>query len=254
MIYGPDDITPIEQVEHNGAPLWLKRDDLVEIDGVQGGAKLRTAWAMAQGSKGLVTCGARHSPQLAHVALVARALGLPMRGHTAAGESTPELARAASYGAEIVSHRPGYNNVIASRAEADARERGWKLIPFGMEHYEAVEQTARQVQCISAEVERIVIAVGSGMSTAGLLHGLKRQGYTVPVLGEVVGASPLMRLARYAPTDWHERLTLHTSPLAYSRHLERTVGSVVLDPVYEAKCYNSLQPYDLLWIVGCRPL
>ena len=49
------------------------------------------------------------------------------------------------------------------------------------------------------EIKRLVIPVGSGMSLAGVLWGMKDCGLSVPVLGVRVGADPRKQLAKYAP-------------------------------------------------------
>lgn len=249
---GPDDLTPVE--EYGGHP--VKRDDLFRV-GDSAGGKVRTCLTLASrpGLTGLVTAGSRQSPQVNIVATIARRLGLPCRVHVpeAKGPLTPELAAAQDAGAEIVQHRPGYNNVIIARAREDAAERGWAEIPFGMECPEAVEATAAQAANIPSDTRRVVVPVGSGMTLAGVLTGLEREGLThIPVLGVVVGADPADRLETYAP-GWRDRATLVHSDLDYHDHAPVTrLGDLDLDPVYEAKCLPFLEDGDLLWVVGRR--
>lgn len=244
----PETPTPVER----SGELWLKRDDALLVAGVRGG-KVRTCWRLAQGATGLVTAGSRSSPQVNIVAHVAKALGIPCRVHVPAGARTPELEAAAATGAEVLGHRPGRNSVICARARADAEERGWKLIPFGMECREAVEETAAQVVRVDG-VRRIVVPVGSGMTLAGVLHGLDRIGWDVPVLGVLVGADPTARLGTYAPAWWKDerRLQLKRASTSYDEAARADVDGVVLDPHYEAKCVPFLEAGDLLWIVGIR--
>ena len=249
---GPDDLTPVE--EYGGHP--VKRDDLFRV-GDSAGGKVRTCLTLASrpGLTGLVTAGSRQSPQVNIVATIARRLGLPCRVHVpeAKGPLTPELAAAQDAGAEIVQHRPGYNNVIIARAREDAAERGWAEIPFGMECPEAVEATAAQAANIPSDTRRVVVPVGSGMTLAGVLTGLERAGLThIPVLGVVVGADPADRLETYAP-GWRDRAALVHSDLDYHDHAPVTrLGDLDLDPVYEAKCLPFLEDGDLLWVVGRR--
>jgi len=183
---GQDDLTPIEE----GDGIWLKRDDLYETAGVKGG-KARSCWHLAHGAKGLVTAGSRESPQVNIVAHIAAELGIGCRCHVPSGPLLPEVEAAKRVGADIVQHRPGYNSVIKARARSDARSRGWREIPFGMECDEAIEQTALQVKKIPKEVERIVVPVGSGMSLAGILHGLYRNKLNLPVLVSL--SAPIQR-------------------------------------------------------------
>ena len=247
-IDGAADLTPVERV----GDLWVKRDDLFEIGGVRGG-KVRSCWRLSQGADGLVTAGSRASPQVNIVAHIAAHLGIPCRVHTPQGELSPEVAAARDKGAEVVQHKAGYNSVIVARAKADAQRSGWREIPFGMECREAVEETAAQVRNIPADVARIVMPVGSGMSLSGVLHGLLHFGRKIPVLGVVVGADPEKRLDQWAPSFWREMVTLVRSPLDYHAEVkENRIGGITVDPIYEAKVLPYLEPGDLFWMVGIR--
>ena len=241
---------------------WCKRDDLYEYAGVSGG-KVRTCRYLceqaAEGElqrEGVVTAGSRHSPQVEIVAHVAKHLGLACRCHVPAGDDTPQLLAAEAMGAEVVRHRPGHNSVIVARAREDAKARRWAEIPFGMETPAAVAMTAGQVHEVPAEVERLVVPVGSGMSLAGILEGLSRERPDLPVLGIRVGADPMRRLDRYyAPARWQMHaglLELRDAGVPYHERAEAELGGVLLDPVYEAKCVAHLEPGDGLWVVGVR--
>lgn len=247
VVSDPAAETPVQRV----GDFWLKRDDLFEVAGVPGG-KVRTCLALAEGASGLVTAGSRASPQVNIVAHIGQALGLPVRAHTPAGELSPEVKAAQEAGAEIVQHKAGYNNVIIARAREDAAARGWREIPFGMECTEAVDQTRRQVSNLPAEAKRLVVPVGSGMSLAGILWGLKDRGLELPVVGVVVGADPEKRLDKFAPPDWRERARLVPADVDYHKAVTAEVGGVALDPHYEAKCVGLLEPGDCLWVVGIR--
>lgn len=242
-------LTPIQV--HGG--VTVKRDDLFATAGVRGG-KVRTCAVLARDATlGLITAGSRHSPQVAIVARVGAALGLPVRVHVPDGPATPETDIAAAAGAAIVRHPAGRNSVIVARARADAQESGWTEIPFGMECVEAVRQTAGQTENIPPDTQRIVVPVGSGMSLAGILTGLMERGLDVPVLGVVVGAAPEKRLDKYAPPGWRDRVEMVETGLGYDEPVEAALGELRLDPHYEAKCARFLQPGDLFWVVGIRP-
>lgn len=247
----PSALTPVEQ--HGGH--LVKRDDRFGIAQSAGG-KVRSCLALASqpGVKGLVTAGSRHSPQVNIVATVGKTLGLPVRAHVPSGAMTPELLAAQAEGAEIVQHKAGYNTVIIKRAKDDATERGWLEIPFGMETPVAIEETGGQVANLPfGSFDRLVVPVGSGMSLAGILHGLQQAGQHPPILGVIVGADPTQRLDRYAPPGWRDQVELVNSGLDYDDYAPTTaLGDLPLDPVYEAKCLPFLQPGDLLWVVGIR--
>jgi hypothetical protein len=204
-----------------------------------------------------VTASSRQSPQAVIVAHVAQSLGIPCRLHMPTGDDTPEMEACRLAGAEIVQHRPGYNTVIVARAREDASDHPtWRLIPFGMECPEAVEQTATQAATLTdlpADVTRLVVPVDSGMSLAGILTGMAERGIDLPVLGVVVGADPTERLDTYAPPDWRDRVTLVETGVRYERPAARTqLGELNLDAHYEAKCLDHLTDGDMLWVVGNR--
>lgn len=246
----PEALTPIQKVEGG---VWLKRDDLLELAGVRGG-KVRTCWSLAkEGAEGLVTAGSRSSPQVNIVAHVAAELGLPCRVHTPSGTIGPELEAAQAAGAELVQHKAGRNTVIVARARADAKESGFREIPFGMECQEAVEQTRLQVRRLPRAATRLVVSVGSGMTLAGILHGLRDTKRKLPVLGVRVGAAPSKRLDKYAPEGWREMVTLVDSGSGYSEPAEETERwGIEFDPHYEAKVLPFLEEGDLFWVVGIR--
>lgn len=267
MVHDPDALTPVQQ----RGDYWIKRDDQFSIAGVPGG-KVRTCWALSQGAVGLVTAGSRSSPQVNIVSHIAKHLDIPCRVHTPTGELSPEVLAARDAGAEVIQHKAGYNSVIISRAREDAAARGWTEIPFGMDCWEAVKQTRKQVRNLPRECKRIVIPVGSAMSLSGLLHGLLDIGWDVPVVGVAVGANPTKRLNKYAPREpegmeayqpdadpalrdrsWRDMVTIVRSKLDYHQPAKATFwNGIHLDPIYEAKSIPFLEPGDLFWIIGIR--
>lgn len=243
---------PVTPVQRGPRGIWLKRDDFYCVYGAPGG-KARTCLAILEreGRSPAVTASSRHSPQAIIVARIAQGLGLACRVHVPwAQQPSDELEAAERAGAEIIRHRPGYNSVIVSRANEDVRRGGGTLVPFGMECEEAVAQTSAQARAtpLPIGVRRVVIAVGSGMTAAGLLRGLPPE---LPIIGVQVGADPRKRLDRYAP-GWEHRLTLLKPPVGYHARVAARLNGVLLDPVYEAKAVPYLHPGDLFWIVGIR--
>lgn len=248
-----DAITPWQL--HEG--VWIKRDDLFELEGIRGG-KIRTCAALARGAAGLTTASFRDSPQSVIVAAVARRLGIPARIHCPDAKNLgSELMAVERYDGELVRHRPGYGSVITARAQQDAAERGWKYIPFGMECEEAVEQTAGQIRAGELPDIRgnLVVPIGSGMSAAGVIAGLWNAGILdLPVLGVQVGAAGAeRRLDSYAPMWRQMRVELVQSGLDYHKPYPNPwLGKVQLDSIYEAKCLPYLWRGDALWAVGRR--
>lgn len=247
VVTDPHALTPIISV----GDVWMKRDDFFAVGTARGG-KVRSCLALSEGATGLVTAGSRASPQVNIVAQVAKYLGVPAAAHLPTGELSP-CVKETEKDIELVQHKAGYNNVIIKRARDDAEARGWREVPFGMETTVAIGCTRHQVANIPAEVQRIVIPVGSGMSLAGVLWGLKDAGLSIPVLGVSVGADPTDRLDEYAPPDWREMVELVKSPLDYHDYATETIfRGVQLDPIYESKVIPFIQAGDLVWVVGIR--
>ncbi|MYT30481.1 MULTISPECIES: pyridoxal-phosphate dependent enzyme [unclassified Streptomyces] len=242
-------VTPVE--EHDG--ILVKREDAWSRGGASG-AKARALFTVAGGASGIVSAGARISPQLERAAIVAHALGIPSRLHTGWGADTAETALAAAAEAEVLRHCPGRLSVIRARYRTDAEHlsgRGWACVPYGMEHPVYLEQVADQAAQLPSHVRRIVVPVGSGITLAAILRGLARASSRTPVLGVRVGGDPTPVLDRYAP-GWHARATLVTTTAAFGDSVPNRLGALALDPHYEAKTLPFLSSGDLLWAVGVR--
>lgn len=259
--YTPE-YTPVEM--HGG--VLVKRDDLYCRAGIRGG-KVRACWHLASrtedrlgnpllAAEGLITASARKSPQAQIVARIANRLGIPARCHMPQGAKTEEMEDMEAHGGTLVQHRAGYNNVIIRRATDDHRDRpGWRYIPFGMEHPDAMACTRAQVSSIVGhEFDRVVVCVGSGMSAAGILRGMRDHGLKQPVIGIRIGADPIKRLNAFAGFGWSQQLKVVdvTGDVPYHQAVDARLGDIVLDPHYEAKCMEWLQPGDLFWCVGIR--
>ena len=259
------EFTPVQFVDG----IHLKRDDLYCFAGIRGG-KVRSCLAIVSRFQekthpipwGLVTASVRKSPQMQIVARVAHRLGIPARCHTATGAETDEMLDAVAHGAEIITHRPGYNSVICHHAGIDAERLGWCHIPFGMEHYQAVTANAIQARFLADEInagrqprpKRIIVPLGSGMSACGILCGLRDSGLAdLRVLGVRVGGDPTRRLNQYV-AGWGAQMDVVTAPEPYERAVEASIGDIVVDPHYEAKCVRYLEPGDLFWIIGIRAM
>ena len=246
-----DNMPELTPVEKHGE-YWIKRDDVFSFAGVCGG-KVRSCLAIARNAKvGLVTSGSRQSPQINIVAHIGQALNLPVRAHCPEGELSEELKLAQSVGCEIIQHPAGYNNVIKARAREDAIKRGWTEIPFGMECEEAIKETATQVANIPVNVKRIIVPVGSGITLAGILQGLKQFNLSIPVVGIQIGAAPEKILDKYAPKNWRDCTKIVQSGVDYHIQKNESIDNILLDPIYEAKCLPFLEAGDCFWIVGIR--
>lgn len=243
-------LTPVE--EHGG--FLVKRDDAWTRNGASG-AKSRVMFALAGGAEGLITAGARRSPQIERAALVAHALGVPCRVHVPAGADTDEIRVCRSVGAEVVKHPAGRLSVLRARFRKDSEANpGWLAVPFGMGVDAYADDVAGQVANLPEGVSRVVVPCGSGMTTAGVLRGLDDYGRSdVPVVAVTVGHAPEEYLDQFAPANWRDRVTLVTAAGDFDDDAPDTMlGGLALDPMYEAKCLPFLEDGDLLWCCGIR--
>jgi 1-aminocyclopropane-1-carboxylate deaminase/D-cysteine desulfhydrase-like pyridoxal-dependent ACC family enzyme/DNA modification methylase len=244
--------TPVEELPGG---FFAKREDKWSRSGASG-AKSRTMFRLAEsrGSKGIVSAGARYSPQIERAALVAKALGIPARVHTSEGSETPEMQTCRMAGAEVVQHTFGRLSVIKSRFKKDAEAHpNWLAIPFGVGIEEYADDVAAQVASIPDAVQRIVVPCGSGMTLAGILRGVEKSGRRLPVLGVSLGHDPAEYLERFAPRAHSGMFELVKSEMEFEAHAAVTNWlGIELDPMYEAKCIPFLQAGDCLWVVGIR--
>ena len=254
-------------------PLWIKRDDLAGF-GVAGNKTRPLEYllgdALARGADVLVTGGGPDSNFVAAAAMAARVAGIACelavwgRGL----DPTPNLALAAAAGATVVplgdDRRERVDAVVEERAAA-LRAAGRRPVavprggstPVGAAGFAvAAAELLEQVPDAPATV---VLPLGSGGSTAGLLAGLSAAGVDTRVLAVSVSRPPaeitekVLGLARACaellgtPAPRPDRLEVvdHRGPgfgiaavgdRAAAETLLRTEG-LLLDDTYGAKAF-----------------
>lgn len=240
-------LTPVQRV----ADYFLKREDLHEVNGVNG-CKVREAQAMVEaGCRHLIGYGGRRSTTAAAMAAVGRHTGTPVMFHTASGGETVEMRFAEKLGAKVVRHTPGYLTVVRSRAALAAKKRN---VPCGLAHSPAIAAIAAQTANLTTKSRRparVVLAVGGGVVLAGVVAGLMAS-RPIPVLGVVVGAPPDRDFLTVHARGWEQWVTFVTAEESYQTEVTAMIGDVPLDPLYEAKTTPYLQAGDLLWVSGLR--
>lgn len=172
-------------------PLWLKRDDLTGF-GVAGNKARALEYlvgdAVARGADVLVTGGGPDSNFVAAAALAARVAGLDCELVVATGEGappTPNVALARAAGARVHALGDGCRDLVdgavedrAARLRADGRRpvalpRGGSTALGAVGFARAVSELTDQVATGRLpEPGLVVIALGSGGSSAGLLAGM----------------------------------------------------------------------------------
>jgi D-cysteine desulfhydrase len=281
--------TPLEPLQRLGGDLgielWVKRDDLTGTDLT--GNKVRKleflcAEAVERGSDTLVTCGAVTSNHARATAIAAARLG--MRSHLVLrGEDRdpPDgnllLDRFVGAGVDFVEpsawpRRDLIMGALAERLRAEGRKP--YVIPEGgsnalgsMGYAVAVQELLEQARDLGVAVRRIVHAIGSAGTTAGLALGvavLDRP--EVEVLGvavcddaayfdrrvsaicdEAVGrwfvSLAARQRARWRVLDGHVGAGYaKTTPEALRAHARvARLEGLVLDPVYTGKAFLGLE-------------
>ncbi len=242
-------LTPIE--EHGG--YLVKRDDLANERGVRGG-KARTLgvicrYIQATGKRGLTMHAARNSVTPATLGAVCYAYGIQATCHTAAAKDPlpAPYMDAIRHNVRVIEHRPGYMSVLAARARDQATTDGYLLVGLGLDYHPATLETAKQVANLPP-TKRLVTSVGSGHMLEGIIKGLEDKGPPHPsILGICVGKIPdcLINLSTALDVELVESKTPFNRPASTHK-----LGDLDLNPYYESKCLEYLQPGDLFWIVA----
>jgi L-cysteate sulfo-lyase len=180
--------TPLEKAPRLAATLgldelWIKRDDLSGLGG--GGNKVRKlqyicAEALAAGATTLITTGAPQSNHARLTAAAAARLGFRAVLVLAGGPTEPDrgnLLLDSLAGAEIVWAGPTPLDLCAEVTAAELRDWGARpyIIPFGGSSPASVQgyvDCAREIEQQLGEFDRVVAAVGSGGTMAGLVAAL----------------------------------------------------------------------------------
>lgn len=250
-----EDLTPVEYIDSMN--VYVKRDDLFTVFGMHGG-KSRAAYQIInqlknKGYNDIVTAGSRHSPQCEIVSYICENLNLNCHVFMPFGEETSVIKNISKNSrTKIIRVKPAYNNVLSSKSLKYANENNFGYVPFGMECKENIDITCNQVLNIPNEVQRIVVPIGSGMTFCSIINGLLKHNINKPILGVQVGKDPKLVIKKYAPLSKFVDYTIIKSSVDYSISVNHSVGTISLDPIYEAKCFDYLKANDLLWIVGRR--
>ncbi|MCJ0905849.1 D-cysteine desulfhydrase family protein [Rhodococcus sp. ARC_M6] len=263
--------TPLERIPRAAESLglgpndlWIKRDDVTGLGG--GGNKIRKLQyscteALASGATTLITSGA---PQSNHARLTAAAAArLGLKCILVLGGARPETTQGNLVldeiaGAEIVWAGSESGSVVASIAEDVARSGGVPfVIPFGGTSAVSAQgyvDCAREIEEQVDGFDRVVVAVGSGGTMAGLVAHLGPE----RVIGVDVGAvsdpgalvaalldempGPVIRAEQLQIKRDHVGQgysTLTDGSSNAIRRLARTEG-IFLDPTYTGRAFAGL--------------
>lgn len=253
------EISPIEY--HNG--IYIKRNDKLKIYDCNGG-KSQGAYflikdAMKKGFAGVATVGSRFSPQCDIVSDICENEGIQCRLFMPkAKEETDIIKKIKTRKNSVINQIPyGYTSNLIYNAQNFCKLNNFYFIPFGMKCLENINVVARQCENIPANIKRIVVPVGSGVTLCGVLTGLMNfERYDIEVLGIQTGADSTKFIYRHLPlmNEIKFNLKFYKPELKpakrYSETVYAEIDGIVLNERYEAKCYSFINKNDLLWIVG----
>lgn len=267
-------LTPWE--ERNGR--WYKREDLHRNAYGVNGAKYRAArhlmtQAVLDGYETVVSAQSVLSPQSPIVATLAEEMGLECI--LVYGASKPEsvvkhrnVSIAVQAGAMVdTTPRVAYNPVIQPYAARLAESlEAWQM-PYAIspaangsqkDLQAFLEVGGRQTLHMPEAVETLVIAFGSGNTTAGVLYGLSRFAEHKPKRVVLVGVGPDRtewlwdRLDQAGASEIRNEIEFQHIPLHgwfadYSDKMPETVDDIVMHPTYEGKVIRFLNESNHSW-------
>ncbi len=261
-------ITPVNKM--NG--YYVKREDIAywsDLD-YPSGSKVRQYMTMAHDSSShmqgedvfwppcIVGCSA-NSAMAIYVAAAAKQLRTKGIVYTAARKvRTDGIKYADEMGAEIVEVKPGYLSLIRARARARCLELG-QVVKWSPQA--AIEDTMCQCQNIPEGVKRIVIPTGSGLTAVGVLAGLYKLGLkqlkvVIVATSSMADHKSIRKRAFTAYPCLSDETTIFIPPTSKydSYEVASLPDGTPLDPFYAAKAWKYMEPGDMLWPPGLRPV
>ena len=278
------DLTPVENIEG----LWLKRDDKFTPFGLHtvNGGKLRQCFALVDAIKdnyeGILSFCSIYSPQAPITSAVAKYFGLKCKifygGTSRENIKDNEMVKIAQeYGAEInIVAKTGRHTVLRKIAQEYAQKHNYFVIEYGFNIIEypdlLLEAVSNQVENIPDKLDNLIITCGSGITTTGILLGLKRFNKEVKQI-HLVNTAPDRRkkikenLSNYG-IDSEKEFNIITHDLfnrkgfVYEKGIKVIWKGIRFHPNYEAKAFSWLyynsginlkDNKTLFWIVGAKP-
>ena len=281
------EITPIEI--HDS--LYLKREDLFKPfeDVNVNGTKLRQCAYLIlknleQAKNGVITCCSIHSPQGAITSALCRDLGIKCTifygGTTYEKLATYKNQQLIAYlggNMEIVT-KMGRMSVLHSIARKRQETTHEFIVEHGVDLMNNIDcfldSVAWQVQNLPNDLDNLIITCGSGISTTGILYGLKLYNKNVKNI-ILVGVAPnrtdkvknnlktLSEITNLHLNDIEFKYIdlFNTKGFRYEKEVKAEHCGIILHPNYEAKTYKWIvdnvdfkNEKTCFWIVGANAL
>lgn len=274
------ELTPVQL--HQG--LYIKRDDLFRPfpDSYINGGKLRQCYMLIDSIKdkydGVISCSSIYSPQAPITSVVAKHFGLKCVICYGGTNSTllkqkdmPKLVLKNNAEIRIVS-KSGIHKILYEKAKKIAERENLFVVEYGFNIIDYADimfgAISYQVQNIPDELDNLVITCGSGITTSGVLIGLKKYGKKVKNIHLVCTAPSRAKLIDSILKDYNINANIvyhdlfHRPNFKYESGVKAMFDGIELHPNYEAKTFLWLKNESnidwekektLLWIVGAYP-
>lgn len=273
------ELTPVEFIDN----IWIKRDDLFKPfnDIPLSGGKVRQAICLlnenyddikTKNMSHVVTTSGIHSPQGIILARCCKEFGFKFTMCVNGLSSKEETLKKHNIIRHILnlkgnvdfSANCNWDNALVSFAKKKYPDSF--LIKFGINAKETssiIDCNANQTKNLPSEIENLIIPVGSGITMAGILRGLKQNNIkTKRIVGVQISGHDyrkqidmLVGIENYKPYEFI--ITGDVKNYSKERELKLS-NNVILDPLYEAKAYDYiinnrqelLTKDSVFWIVG----
>ena len=280
-------LTPVEKI----GEIFYKRDDMFTPFGIGSvnGGKLRQCCyllmkAKEQGYGRVLTGCSILSPQAPIAAATAQHLGMECivyyggtNEKSLEEKHMPRLVK--YYGSEMKIVGSGRHNVLYAQIKKDKQEKDY-VVEYGLNSNDSnnfvsfYESTGNQVKNLPDELDNLIITCGSGITSAGILYGLKKYNKSVKNIF-LVGTAPnrikkvkdrLLMVSIFSGLNCNIKfnyIDLFGEGVKYEMEQEACVeGEIKLHKHYEGKSYiwflknkNLFNEKDktCFWIIGSEP-
>ena len=274
----PDELTPVQCIRG----LYLKREDLFapfSYSQVNGG-KLRQCLKLVEHIKdkykGVVSCCSIHSPQAPITASVAKYFGMECYimygGTTIENTCKMEMPRIVleNGGRVVISSKSGIHKILYMHAKKFAEKENLFVVDYGFNIIDypdlMISAVGNQVENIPDELDNLVVTCGSGITTIGILTGVKKFNKHVKKFYFVATAPSRKEKIDKALKELNLEIDyeiidlFHSKGFRYEKEQIEYFNGIELHPNYEAKTFNWLKNHinwkyekTLFWIVGKKP-
>jgi 1-aminocyclopropane-1-carboxylate deaminase/D-cysteine desulfhydrase-like pyridoxal-dependent ACC family enzyme len=283
LISNENELTPVDKIDDF---LFVKRDDLFspsDASGINGG-KLRQCIFLFKSIEhkynGVITGCGIYSPQSSIVSYVANKQEIP--SYVCVGGTTENninqnkyLSLSKKYGGQIINLKSGRHTVLYKYARERALKDNLFLVNYGINLDDNMQSlifsTANQVENIPDYLDNLFITCGSGITSIGILVGIKKFGKKIRNI-TLIGNAPnrtlkikktLALIENYdnqykgvLDIDFNFIDRYSDINFKYERKETGFLNDILLHPNYEAKAWNYivqeklLSGKNLFWIVG----